>query len=64
MKAMAIAQNIKQQEELILQSAIFKSATPVRNHRNSPHHSFINHSSRLHHRLLKLPLLQTSMMQI
>jgi hypothetical protein len=26
---MAIAQNIKQQEDLILQSAVFKSAKPV-----------------------------------
>ena len=28
-KAMALAQNIKQQEDLILQSAVFKSAKPV-----------------------------------
>jgi hypothetical protein len=28
-KAMAIAQNIKQQEDLILQSAVFKSVKPV-----------------------------------
>jgi hypothetical protein len=28
-KAMAIAQNIKQQEDFILQSAVFKSTKPV-----------------------------------
>jgi hypothetical protein len=28
-KAMAIAQNIRQQEDLILQSAVFKSVKPV-----------------------------------
>ncbi len=28
-EAMALAQNIKQQEDLILQSAVFKSAKPV-----------------------------------